>query len=80
MAQAEKAKLTSFVLFFLVFTSSIAIHSVASEARGVAAKINQAAQSHKTWKRMNHGSFRGPRKHLVNPTAEHLFQVPRLPV
>ncbi|KAL5794611.1 hypothetical protein ACOSP7_003205 [Xanthoceras sorbifolium] len=31
---------------------------------------------------MNHGSFRGPRKHLINPTAHQQFpfQLPKLPV
>ncbi|KAF3645181.1 ATP-dependent RNA helicase Dbp73D isoform 1 [Capsicum annuum] len=30
---------------------------------------------------MNHGSFRGARKHLVNPTVEHNpFDVPKLTV
>ncbi|KAH0741440.1 hypothetical protein KY290_034483 [Solanum tuberosum] len=29
---------------------------------------------------MNHGSFRGPRKYLVNPKAKHPFDVPKLPV
>ncbi|PIN20135.1 hypothetical protein CDL12_07175 [Handroanthus impetiginosus] len=32
----------------------------------------------KPW--MNHGSFRGPRDRLVNPTVEHPFQVPKLPL
>ncbi|MCE3049693.1 hypothetical protein HAX54_045542 [Datura stramonium] len=27
---------------------------------------------------MNHGSFRGPRKYLVNPTVKHPFDVPKL--
>lgn len=30
---------------------------------------------------INHGSFRGPRKHLVNPTSDHQFsnQLAKLP-
>ncbi|KAH6824482.1 photolyase 1 [Perilla frutescens var. hirtella] len=32
----------------------------------------------KPW--MNHGSFRGPRDRLVNPTVEHPFQLPKLPI
>ncbi|KAJ9135064.1 hypothetical protein P3X46_032285 [Hevea brasiliensis] len=72
-----KAIFTVFVLCcFLVFTSAIRIHS-----GPVVAGRNQAKQSHQiTWQRMNHGSFRGPRKHIVNPSIKHPFQVPQMPV
>ncbi|XVF52068.1 hypothetical protein PTKIN_Ptkin04bG0235100 [Pterospermum kingtungense] len=40
-----------------------------------------AAKSHDQMpQRVNHGSFRGPRKHLLNPAAEHALQLPKLPV
>uniref|UniRef100_A0A2C9VNU7 Uncharacterized protein n=1 Tax=Manihot esculenta TaxID=3983 RepID=A0A2C9VNU7_MANES len=56
----------------LVFTCALRIHSAST----VAAR-NQAQQSHhQKWQRMNHGSFRGPQKHIVNPSLNHPFQVP----
>nr|GMD74706.1 uncharacterized protein LOC109147197 [Ipomoea batatas] len=36
---------------------------------------NNEAREWKPW--MNHGSFRGPRKHLINPSSQHPFQVPQ---
>ncbi|CAK7356043.1 unnamed protein product [Dovyalis caffra] len=71
-----KTILASFVLFLIVLTSSVSFHSVAGEA---ARKYN-IAKSYRSWQRINHGSARGPRKHLVNPTVEHPFEVPKLPV
>ncbi|KAK6782889.1 hypothetical protein RDI58_020685 [Solanum bulbocastanum] len=38
---------------------------------------------HQRWKKepwMNHGSNRGPKKHLVNPTINHRFDIPELPL
>jgi hypothetical protein len=68
-----KAILASLVLLFLlVFTS---IHSVAGDAAGKKSVPN----SYRSWRRINHGSARGPRKHLVDPTVEHPFEVSKLP-
>ncbi|KAG5249068.1 hypothetical protein OIU76_004265 [Salix suchowensis] len=64
-----KAILASLVLLILVFTS---IHSAAGK--------NDASDSFRSWRRINHGGARGPRKHLVNPTVEHPFEVSELPV
>ncbi|XP_006368337.2 uncharacterized protein LOC18094106 isoform X2 [Populus trichocarpa] len=71
-----KAMLKYLVLFLVLFTSSVSVHSVAGEAVGK----NNVAKSYRSWRRINHGSARGPRKHLVNPTVEHPFEVPELPV
>ncbi|KAG6791966.1 hypothetical protein NC652_001466 [Populus alba x Populus x berolinensis] len=71
-----KAMLKSLVLFLVLFASSVSVHSVAGEAVGK----NNVAKSYRSWRRINHGSARGPRKHLVNPTVEHPFEVPELPV
>lgn len=71
-----KAMLKYLVLFLVLFTSSVSVHSVAGEAVGK----NNVAKSYRSWRRINHGSARGPWKHLVNPTVEHPFEVPELPV
>ncbi|KAJ7011078.1 hypothetical protein NC653_001498 [Populus alba x Populus x berolinensis] len=71
-----KAMLKSLVLFLVLFASSVSVHSVAGEAVGK----NNVAKSYRSWRRINHGRARGPRKHLVNPTVEHPFEVPELPV
>ncbi|GLT58466.1 hypothetical protein SLA2020_313560 [Shorea laevis] len=78
-----KTLCTSLALLLLLFTTFAAI--CPSTANGVNALSgeNHGGKSHQMWKRkvrMNHGSFRGPHKHLVNPTLQHPFQVPKLPV
>ncbi|KAI3418542.1 uncharacterized protein J3R85_013750 [Psidium guajava] len=63
--------------FLLIFSASISSLPVA-----IAGK-KQAQTSGGAWQKqpwMNHGSDRGPRKHLVNPTDHRPFQVPKLPV
>ncbi|KAF8033548.1 hypothetical protein BT93_D2215 [Corymbia citriodora subsp. variegata] len=63
--------------FLLIF-----IASLSSLPAAIAGK-EQADTSHGTWQKqpwMNHGSDRGPRKHLVDLTAYRPFQVPKLPV
>ncbi|KAF9685582.1 hypothetical protein SADUNF_Sadunf03G0069700 [Salix dunnii] len=62
-----KAILASLVLLILVFTS---IHSAVAEAAGK----DDVSDSFRSWRRINHGSARGPRKHLVYPTVEHPFE------
>ncbi|KAJ7953384.1 putative Transmembrane protein [Quillaja saponaria] len=76
-----RASPTCFILFLFILTSSLI--SVHSSNHGVpaVAQENQVSESHqqrKTW--MNHGSFRGPRKKLVNPTMELPFQAREFPV
>lgn len=38
---------------------------------------NQAVELHQRARRINHGSYRGPRKHLVNPTVADVYTVPQ---
>ncbi|KAL7166730.1 hypothetical protein ACSBR2_037409 [Camellia fascicularis] len=75
------AQLKIFALLLYIFLSSVLLLS--SAAAG-AHEERQGQESSRTWQRklwMNHGSFRGPRKHLVNPTVDqHPFQVRELPV
>ena len=71
-----KAMLESLLLFLLLLTSSVSVHSVAGDAVGK----NNVAKSYRSWRRINHGSARGHPKHLVNPAAEHPFEVPKLPL
>ncbi|KAK3182913.1 hypothetical protein Dsin_030199 [Dipteronia sinensis] len=56
------------VLLLLMFS----VHSALVEKQKQVVKV----------KVINHGSFRGPRKHLINPTADHQFpfQLAKLPL
>ncbi|KAI6701808.1 hypothetical protein NL676_010944 [Syzygium grande] len=68
----------SVILTFLL----IFIASISSLPATIAGK-EQAETPRGMWQKqpwMNHGSDRGPRKHLVDPTAYRPFQVPKLPV
>jgi hypothetical protein len=61
------------------------IHSAGSEVGVVySAGKHVVRESHGVARqrklRVNHGSFRGPRKHLVNPTLQHPFEAQELPV
>ncbi|CAL8155614.1 unnamed protein product [Prunus armeniaca] len=93
MVQLRALNRIVFMLLLVIFASSSvwinsASASAAMEKRAV--RIVQEdkvrglqgtqAWERKTW--MNHGSFRGPRKHLVNPTAtaQFPFQASQLPV
>lgn len=38
---------------------------------------NQAVGLHPKARRINHGSYRGPRKHLVTPTVADVYTVPQ---
>ncbi|OMO93481.1 hypothetical protein COLO4_16914 [Corchorus olitorius] len=80
-----KALFTSLSLFLLIFASLTlaTIHPAAAATTGVAGAVAQDNHHHQTRQRkqrMNHGSFRGPRKHLLNPAVEHPLQLPKLPV
>ncbi|XAR70698.1 hypothetical protein NMG60_11027648 [Bertholletia excelsa] len=80
MVQMRTSLTALSLLFFLLFSSAILVHS-GPAAAGVDAET-QAGESD-VWQRklwMNHGSFRGPRKHLINPTTEHPLEVPELPI
>ncbi|XWS49313.1 hypothetical protein CRYUN_Cryun13aG0153000 [Craigia yunnanensis] len=73
----------TFLFFLLLFASLTTIHPAVATGVGVLAQDNRAAKSHQMQQRkqrMNHGSFRGPRKHLLNPAVEQPLQLPRLPV
>ncbi|XVF52277.1 hypothetical protein PTKIN_Ptkin05aG0006500 [Pterospermum kingtungense] len=72
-----KALFTSLLLFLLIFASLTTTHPAAAAGVG-AVKSHDRMQQRK--QRVNHGSFRGPRKHLLNPAVEHPLQLPELPV
>ncbi|KAM7507259.1 hypothetical protein LguiA_017712 [Lonicera macranthoides] len=79
-----KAILASLLFLLFIFLSSTSIEPV--ESRGIhhVKEEKHVQESNGTWKRklrMNHGSARGPRKHLINPTVDpHPFQVRELDV
>ncbi|XWS38810.1 hypothetical protein CRYUN_Cryun19dG0162300 [Craigia yunnanensis] len=71
------------LLFLLIFASLTTIHPVAATGVGAVARDNHDEKSHQMQQRkqrVNHGSFRGPRKHLLNPAVQHPFQLPKLPI
>ncbi|OVA02837.1 hypothetical protein BVC80_9095g28 [Macleaya cordata] len=74
-----KNMVTSIVFFLIIiFTSFVSKQPMVGERTS---DENQATKSNpnrprKRW--MNHGSFRGPRKHLVNPSNEYPFRVSKL--
>lgn len=80
MVKRVRASLICFVLYLLVIATSMIsiVHSrntVTVPMIKVTRKDQVKSWERKTW--MNHGSHRGPRKHLVNPTSEDLFQLAR---
>ncbi|KAG5059080.1 hypothetical protein JHK87_000109 [Glycine soja] len=79
--QVRASLITCFILFLLVLatTSFISVHS----RNTLLIHEDQARELHKTWQRktrINHGSHRGTKKHLVNPTIEHPFQAREFPL
>ncbi|KAK4364707.1 hypothetical protein RND71_016065 [Anisodus tanguticus] len=69
------------LLLILVSTFSSSVHS--SSVVHVKQGTRHVHGVHQRWQKetwMNHGSNRGPRKHLVNPTINHRFDIPELPV
>lgn len=78
------------VLLFTAFMASsglVSAHFAATmDAHHVVAKVEghpEVEQKQAMWRKqpwMNHGSDRGSRKHLVNPTMPHPFEVYGLPV
>lgn len=82
--QVRAASLTCFVLFLLVIATSMIsiVHSrnTVTVPQITVTREDQAREPRKRWQKktwMNHGSHRGPRKHLVNPTTEDAFQLAR---
>ncbi|KAL3497922.1 hypothetical protein ACH5RR_040654 [Cinchona calisaya] len=85
-----RALVTFLALLLLVFfssSSSSSVHSAAvgvhgrehekhvhSAAVGVHGREHEKQGRRQRRPRINHGSFRGPRKHLVNPTVESPFE------
>ncbi|PON94749.1 hypothetical protein TorRG33x02_095320 [Trema orientale] len=77
---------TSFAVFLvLLFTSSnltqlAAYRSLVGSAEKDKGQVGpeNSGEQRMTW--MNHGSSRGPRKNLVNPTVQRPFQVRELPL
>ncbi|EXC26226.1 hypothetical protein L484_022797 [Morus notabilis] len=72
---------TSFILFLLIFTCSSGLaqgYGVGSGEKDRRIHVDESAGQRKT--RMNHGSSRGPRKRLVNPTVQHPFQAREFPL
>nr|GMD76209.1 transmembrane protein, putative [Ipomoea batatas]GMD78074.1 transmembrane protein, putative [Ipomoea batatas] len=66
-----KQRVSVFTLLALLLFILISSMAVCRASEGE----NNEAREWKPW--MNHGSFRGPRKHLINPSSQHPFQVPQ---
>ena len=76
---------SSVVFLVLLFTSSNLTQLAFGSLVGSAEKDNygrvaaeESMEQRMAW--MNHGSSRGPRKHLVNPTVQHPLQTRELPL
>ncbi|KAG2676761.1 hypothetical protein I3843_12G069200 [Carya illinoinensis] len=89
MVELRALSAASFIILLLGFTALIILttHSAAIEVGGGAVVEEgnhvRVRELHGKWQRklwMNHGSFRGPRKQLVNPTVQHPFQAREFPV
>ncbi|CAL5188427.1 unnamed protein product [Lathyrus oleraceus] len=80
MVKQARASLTCFVLFLLVIATSMisVVHSKNTvTVPTITVTIEDRVKSRQRKTRMNHGSHRGLRKHLVKPTAEDPFQLVR---
>jgi hypothetical protein len=78
-----RALSAAFILSLLSFTTLITLSNSSSMEVGAVPAGNHDKELQGTWQRklwMNHGSFRGPRKHLLNPTVQHPFQAREFPV
>jgi hypothetical protein len=86
MVQLRALSTIFLLLFLLCFTTSLTalVHSSASQVAVAAEGKHVMREFHgRTWQRkllINHGSFRGPRKHLLNPTLHQPFEAQKLPV
>lgn len=63
------------ILTFLMFSADSTRTRVDYAMNREATGGNQAVGLHQR-ARINHGSYRGPRKHLVNPTVADVYTVP----
>ncbi|CDP11712.1 unnamed protein product [Coffea canephora] len=68
--------LLTLLALFLLFCSS----SAHSAAAGVHRRAQGKHGRQQKRPRFNHGSFRGPQKHLLDPTAENPFVFSKLAV
>ncbi|PHU28744.1 hypothetical protein BC332_00837 [Capsicum chinense] len=79
-----KLKPFSYLLLFIIFSSFTSVYSTDIGLGHGKLDKSHVQEMHQRWQWrswMNHGSFRGARKHLVNPTVEHNpFDVPKLTV
>ena len=89
-ASATALFIALLIMIFVASSTSISIHSSSAAAMEVSSAGTEESrvtmkelhvntwQGKKTW--MNHGSFRGPRKHLVKYPTELPFQAQELSV
>lgn len=77
MVQLRGLSAIFFLFLLLGFTTlqTALSHSAGAEVAAVAEGKHVVMRE----LRMNHGSFRGPRKHLLNPTAQRPFEAQELP-
>ncbi|KAK4364708.1 hypothetical protein RND71_016066 [Anisodus tanguticus] len=72
------------LLLVFIFSSSASVYSTDMGVGHAKLDTSHVHDTHQGWQWrswMNHGSFRGPRKHLMNPTVKHnSFDVPKLPL
>uniref|UniRef100_A0A7N2N1B2 Transmembrane protein n=1 Tax=Quercus lobata TaxID=97700 RepID=A0A7N2N1B2_QUELO len=83
MVQLMRALSTAFILSLLLLLSFITLSNSSATEVGAVDHLHHVKGTPSSWQGklwMNHGSFRGPRKHLVNPTVQHPFQARDFPV
>ncbi|EOA37244.1 hypothetical protein CARUB_v10010778mg [Capsella rubella] len=76
LSSSTKTLLVVLLILYLVLVSADSTRTQVDYAMDLAAtKGSQAVGLHGR-ARINHGSYRGPRKHLVNPTVVDVYTVP----
>ncbi|KAF3959830.1 hypothetical protein CMV_015393 [Castanea mollissima] len=85
MVQLMRALSATFILLLLLLLrlSFIPLSNSSVIEVGAVDHLHHVKGTSSSWRRklrINHGSFRGPRKHLVNPTVQHPFQARDFPV
>ncbi|KAM4073204.1 hypothetical protein ACB094_10G000300 [Castanea mollissima] len=85
MVQLMRALSATFILLLLLLLrlSFIPLSNSSVIEVGAVDHPHHVKGTSSSWRRklrINHGSFRGPRKHLVNPTVQHPFQARDFPV
>ncbi|GAA0149806.1 hypothetical protein LIER_08891 [Lithospermum erythrorhizon] len=81
MLQMRVFLLTFLSVLLIISSFPRLIHSsdvAASIVPPVPGKRHRHQEVHQKFQRQNHGSFRGPHKHLINPTIDHPFHVPEM--